>query len=177
MEGFIYVLGLSHDIISKLIDIEYKESGVKGEQYIKKIIQIPITLPKWNNTDIVGLVLNLVEKGLINEKYREIIKQHTDLISIAIEHNPREIKRFLNNFIVAFEIFSTTPNFNAKELLMIQAIQLRWNNFYNILINSDVKFQTELSKYSKMSDEDRMTILDIEAKKDESFERKVKEES
>ena len=60
MEGFIYVLGLSHDIISKLIDIEYKESGVKGEQYIKKIIQIPITLPKWNNVDIERLVLNLV---------------------------------------------------------------------------------------------------------------------
>lgn len=49
MEGFIYVIGLSHDIVTKLIDIEYKESGVKGEQYIKKIIQIPITLPNLVN--------------------------------------------------------------------------------------------------------------------------------
>ena len=37
MEGFIYVIGLSHDIVTKLIDIEYKETGVKGEQYIKMI--------------------------------------------------------------------------------------------------------------------------------------------
>lgn len=52
MEGFIYVIGMSHDIVTKLIDIEYKESSVKGEHYIKKIIQIPITLPKWDNQDI-----------------------------------------------------------------------------------------------------------------------------
>ena len=43
MDGFIYVIGMSHDIVSKLIEIEYDKSGVKGEQYIKKIIQIPIT--------------------------------------------------------------------------------------------------------------------------------------
>ena len=49
MEGFMYVIGLSHDIVTKLIDIDYKESGVKGEQYIKKIIQIPITLPNLVN--------------------------------------------------------------------------------------------------------------------------------
>jgi hypothetical protein len=56
MEGFIYVIGMSHDIVSKLIDLEYKESGVKGEHYIKKMIQIPITLPKCNNQDVVDLV-------------------------------------------------------------------------------------------------------------------------
>ena len=36
MEGSIYILGLSHDIISKLIDLAYEKSGVTGEQYIKK---------------------------------------------------------------------------------------------------------------------------------------------
>lgn len=46
MEGFIYILDLSHDIVSKLIDIEYEKSSIKGEQYIKKMIQIPIHLPK-----------------------------------------------------------------------------------------------------------------------------------
>ena len=56
MEGFIYIIGLSHDIVTKLIDIEYEKNGVKGEQYIKKIIQIPITLPKWINDDIIKLV-------------------------------------------------------------------------------------------------------------------------
>jgi hypothetical protein len=108
--------------------------------------------------------------------YQEKIKENIDLISVAIEHNPREIKRFLNNFIVAYEIFRTIPNFNDKELLIIQAIQLRWNNFYHLLISSDKHFREELSKYSKMNDEDRIAILDIETEKDEDFENKVKEE-
>jgi hypothetical protein len=56
MEGFVYVIGLSHDIVAKLIDIGYKETGVKGEQYINKMIQIPITLPKWDNKDIIKLI-------------------------------------------------------------------------------------------------------------------------
>jgi len=117
MEGFIYVIGLSHDIVTKLIDIEYKETGVKGEQYIKKIIQIPITLPKWDNKDITKLVQDFKDKELIHENYKDLIDH--DLVSIAVEKNPRELKRFLNNFIIAFEIFNSIKYFNAKELLLI----------------------------------------------------------
>jgi predicted KAP-like P-loop ATPase len=123
MEGFIYVIGLSHDIVAKLIDVAYKEAGVKGDQYIKKMIQIPITLPKWDNKDITRLIQDFKDKELIHKNYRDMIDQ--DLISIAVENNPRELKRFLNNFIVAFEIFNSVGNFKAKELLLIQAIQLR----------------------------------------------------
>ena len=131
MEGFIYIVGMSHDIVSKLIDIEYEKSGVKGEQYIKKMIQIPITLPKWDNEDIIELVKDFVKKGITHDKYKRDIDENIDLISTAIENNPREIKRFLNNFIVALEIFSPSKKVDAKELLVIRAIQLRWDNFYD----------------------------------------------
>ena len=36
MEGFIYIVGLSHETISKLISAEYKVHDIKGEDYIKK---------------------------------------------------------------------------------------------------------------------------------------------
>jgi uncharacterized protein YjbI with pentapeptide repeats len=160
MEGFVYVIGLSHDIITKLIDIEYKETGVKGEQYIKKIIQIPITLPKWDNKDISRLVKDFIDKKLIHEHYKDIID--IDLISIAVENNPREVKRFLNSFIIAYEIFHSIENFKANELLLIQAIQLRWNGFYNLLMTNDSKFRAELSKYSAMDEETLRKTLDSE---------------
>ena len=47
-----YIIGLSDETISKLITAEYQNSGIKGEQYIRKIIQIPITIPEWNDVDI-----------------------------------------------------------------------------------------------------------------------------
>jgi uncharacterized protein YjbI with pentapeptide repeats/GTPase SAR1 family protein len=169
MEGFVYVIGLSHDIVTKLIDIEYKET-VDGKQYIKKMIQIPITLPKWDNKDITKLIQDFKDKGLIHKDYRDMIEQ--ECISIAVENNPRELKRFLNNFIVAFEIFGRdknfNPNFKANELLLIQAIQLRWNEFYNLLMTSgDKKFREELKNYTQMDEATRLKALESDEVKED----------
>ena len=55
IEGFIYVLGISHKTIDRLITKAYKETGIIGSEYIKKIIQIPIKLPSWESVDIISL--------------------------------------------------------------------------------------------------------------------------
>ena len=171
MEGFVYILGISHDIVTNLIDIQYEKSGVKGEQYIRKMIQIPITLPKWNNQDIVKLVKDFVKKGITDDKYRDVIDENINLISTAIENNPREIKRFLNNFIVAYEIFSPEKKVVAIELLVIQAVQLRWGKFYDLLIKSDENLRTEVKKYVEMKDDIRSTNLDSkEVKEGENYD-------
>ena len=181
IEGFVYIIGISHDMIIKLSNIENNETSNYGEHYIKKLIQIPITLPKWSNQDIVNLVKDLVKKGMIHDKFKEVVDKNIELISVAIDNNPREIKRFLNNFFVAHEIFSGKKNieakelifsgkknFEAKELLLIQAIHLRWNKFYNILVKSDDSFFKGLDNYLKMDDETRSKSLDLyEEKKDE----------
>jgi predicted KAP-like P-loop ATPase len=156
IEGFVYIIGISHDMIIKLSNIENSNTSIDGEHFIKKLIQIPITLPKWSNQDIVNLVKDLIKNGMIHDKFKDLIEKNIDLISVAIDNNPREIKRFLNNFIVAHEIFSGKKNFEAKELifsgkknfeakelLIIQAIHLRWTKFYNILVKSDEPFFKE----------------------------------
>jgi uncharacterized protein YjbI with pentapeptide repeats len=186
IEGFVYIIGLSHDMIFKLSNIENSKTSIDGEHFIKKLIQIPITLPRWSNQDIVNLVKDLIKKGMIHDKFRDLIEKNIDLISIAIDNNPREIKRFLNNFFVAHEIFSGKKNFEAKELifsgkknfeakelLIIQAIHLRWTKFYNILVKSDDSFFKELDKYLKMDDETRLKSLDLYEEKKEERDIKV----
>jgi hypothetical protein len=92
-----------------------------------------------------------------------------DLISMAVENNPRELKRFLNNFIVAFEIFNSIENFKANELLLIQAIQLRWNQFYNLLmISGDKKFLRELEKYIRMDEDTRLKVWESDEVKEDN---------
>jgi uncharacterized protein YjbI with pentapeptide repeats len=167
IEGFIYVIGLSHDMIVKLSKVGNSESSFDGERYIKKLIQVPITLPKWSNQDIVRLVKDLVKKGMIHDKFKDVVDKNIELISVAIDNNPREIKRFLNNFFVACEIFSGKKNFEPKELLVVQAVHLRWNKFYNILVKSDESFFRGLDKYLKMDDETRLKSLDLYEEKDE----------
>jgi KAP family P-loop domain len=67
--GFVYIIRLSHETIDKLITVEYEKSGITGEQYIKKIIQIPIMVPEWNSSDIA----NFIEEVIIKKLMRDIL--------------------------------------------------------------------------------------------------------
>ena len=73
IEGFVYIIGLSHDMIFKLSNIENNKTSIDGEHFIKKLIQIPITLPRWSNQDIVNLVKDLIKKGMIHDKFNDLI--------------------------------------------------------------------------------------------------------
>jgi uncharacterized protein YjbI with pentapeptide repeats len=186
IEGFIYIIGISYDMIVKLSKVGNSESSIDGERYIKKLIQVPITLPKWSNQDIVRLVKDLIKKGMIHDKFKDVVDKNIELISVAIDNNPREIKRFLNNFFVACEIFSGKKNFEAKELifsgkknfeakelLVVQAVHLRWNKLYNILVKSDESFFRGLDKYLKMDEETRLKSLDLYEEKKDEIDTKV----
>jgi hypothetical protein len=173
IHGFVYVIGLSHITISKLITAEYKESEIKGEQYIKKIIQIPIILPEWNTYDIRSLIEDLLRNDLINEDYKGIIQDNAKLISEVVEKNPRDVKRFINNFIVAYEINSSNKNIDPAHLLLVQAINVRWNNFYRLMVSSTQEMREEITKYVEMKEETRITQL--ESKKiQEGFSADIK---
>jgi len=151
IDGFIYVIGLSFNKISQLITAYYKEKykdiGIEGDQYLKKIIQIPIILSDWNSDDIKTLIQDFIEKKVVeNEEYQQIIKENIDLISTGLEENPREAKRFLNNFIVAQEILSKKGT-KPRELLILQILNMRWNEIYRLIVNSNGKYLNKLKPY------------------------------
>lgn len=153
IEGFIYVIGLSHETVSKIITQEYNIHGISGEDYIKKIIQIPIHTPNWISGDIKELIRFLINK--LNAEHRKLIDDESfvNLITESIEKNPREIKRFLNNLIVALEIFKDMK-IKLNELLIVQILNMRWNRFYNLLMGSEAKFRDEIwSLLEKTPDE------------------------
>jgi hypothetical protein len=71
----------------------------------------------------------------------KIIGENTKLISEVVENNPREVKRFINNYIVAYEIYSSNnKQINPIHLLLVQALNVRWNSFYRIIIRFDDNF-------------------------------------
>ena len=94
IDGFIFVMGLSHNKISQLITAyykeKYKELKIEGDQYLKKIIQIPINLSVWNTDDIEKLVNDFIDKGIIDNHYKQYIKNN---IPINIYSNRKQSKR------------------------------------------------------------------------------------
>jgi hypothetical protein len=165
--GFIYVLGLSHNKVAKLITNKY---GFEGEQYLKKIIQIPVNLQEWNSYDLKKLLEYFLSTGLIAGRYRNIIRSNIDLISTAVEENPRETKRFLNNFLIAYEIYQE-KGLNAKELLVLQTLNMRWNYLYLSIVSSEGKFLDEIEHY--VQNRDILNQLNLK-EKDETLTSKEK---
>lgn len=141
MTGFVYVIGLNYETISKLISAAYKEAGINGEQYIRKLIQIPIVIPEWDENDINQLIDNLSSR--VGDKYFKIIKENKETIARGAELNPREVKRFINNFILANEVYGFNESKKQKELMVIQALRIRWPYIYKFLSNEE-EFRTIL---------------------------------
>jgi hypothetical protein len=183
IKGFVYIIGLSHETIDKLITAEYEKSGITGQQYIKKIIQIPIMVPEWNSSDIEDLIEQVIAEKL-DKKYSKLIRENQKLISIASEANPRELKRFINNFIVSNEIFSLNEEIEPQQLLAVQALKVRWPNFYKELssVYADGEFRRSVEKYASIGYADRARELremksrqDVEKNDNRELEKRLLE--
>jgi len=146
IRGFVFIIGLSDQTVVKLISKEYEESGVKGEDYIQKIIQLPIRIPPWNSNDIEKMLEEQIA-GKLDENYSKFMVSNKKLISIAVQPNPRDLKRFINNVIVALETYSNLRNkkdgITDDGLLIAEALKARWFHFYLDLISNEF-FRREL---------------------------------
>lgn len=138
IEGFVFIIGLSHQTITKLISNEYQMAGVKGEDYIKKIIQIPITIPRWNESSIIELLETRI-CGSLTEEYSKFLRQNPAMIAQVVNYNPRQLKRFINNVIIAFESFAKYQNSNVilEEIFLIHLLKSKWPKFYYEYIKNE----------------------------------------
>jgi hypothetical protein len=140
MEGFIYVVGLSHDTIDRLITYAYNKIGIQGKDYIKKIIQIPIKLPNWHKNDIISLLeSSLIKK--IGRKYSNLLLENSTILTQAVNNNPRQLKRFINNLIIAFSTFSNdkdTKNASLRALFVVQIMKITMPDFLDDFIKDAI---------------------------------------
>ena len=61
------------------------------------------------------------------------------MIAKIIDYNPRQLKRFINNVIVAFETFvnrKNSPKINFNEIFLVKILQSEWPDFYSEMIKS-----------------------------------------
>jgi len=138
MEGFIFVVGLSHKTVTKLITKAYSATGVKGEDYLKKIIQIPIKIPSWTEENIIDLIDNKIKKNL-HKEYTNFLSENSDMVARVVDYNPRQLKRFVNNVIVAFETFASQKYFakiKFNEVFLVKILKSEWSDFYAELIRN-----------------------------------------
>jgi len=143
IKGIVFVVGISDRTIYKLIDIQYKDTGITGKDYVKKINQVEYPLREWDHADIIKIIKKdiLDELGdnapdlLTNVQTKE---KNYEMISQIIEANPRELKRFLNNLIISFALLPKKDEVDVEKFLIIKAFKSRWEDYF-------IKFRNEKS--------------------------------
>jgi uncharacterized protein YjbI with pentapeptide repeats len=161
----VFIVGLSRDLLDKMTKIKLEKAGLKDEEaegYVRKIIQIEINIQDWNNESIGKLIKSLTER--LDKIHRKGVEESQDLILKAVARNPRQTKRFINNFIVAS---SAKPELNERSRVYFcrEVIVNNWPEFYNNL-RSDENFRNLIVDYLKKPVEDRKKALEEERQKD-----------
>jgi predicted KAP-like P-loop ATPase len=166
-ENIIYVLAFDPEIVEDALSERYfTKKKTAGQNFLEKIVQVPINLPKVLTTDLRRFCYEQVYKALkINE----------------IEFSQNDWQEFSRGFIVGIEIKLETPrmairygnmlNFsipllkgevNMVEFLLIEAIRAFYPNAYEIIKNGRDAFTAlslaVMSPYPSEKEEIKKTV-------------------
>ena len=138
VEGFIFIVALSYDSVTRLITNVYNNTGIKGEDYLKKIIQLPVTIPQWSSESFSELISHKIAPKL-NFEYSKFILQNPEILSQVSNSNPRQLKRFINNVIIAFETFAKNEysKITLDEIFLVKILKSEWPEFYQEIIKNE----------------------------------------
>ena len=163
LQGFVFVVALDRAVVEWCIDTKYRqETGanadsqggyqIRGFDYIKKIFQVPFTLPPVDISQL-SQFLNSVysEPGLPQEQLqelREIVEPHLRFLVTDGGINPREVKRFINGYTI---IVKTKPYLDRNVVLALQTISFRrqdWDTVRKFLYAYREVFTNALQRQS-----------------------------
>lgn len=149
-----YILAFDNNLVANAIFDNFGNSPIDGHNYIEKIINVPITLPK---VDYLA-ILNQLKKGLylIFSKHNIVINNETpskdqatyqdgvnrllneiEGIEYHIE-NPRMLVRLLNSF--STNIIALKSEINYSDLLWLELLKIKHHKTYNFIKNNPELF-------------------------------------
>lgn len=140
-ENVIYVLAFDPEIVEDALSERYfTKKQIAGQNFLEKIVQVPINLPKIPTTDLRSFCYKQIDKAL-----------HLSEIQIS----ETDVQEFTRGFIVGIEIRLETPrmalryanmlNFSlplikgevhVAEFLLIEAIRAFYPDAYEIIKNN-----------------------------------------
>lgn len=162
IEGYLFIIGVDREVVKKGISYRYrffehreeKERDnliISPEDYLDKMIQLPLELPAIEHGRKITFIENLVDGS-------EEFKKHARIIEMGIGDNPRTLKRFTN--LLAFTvslaetvkesiIHDSNENVDNKDLLQKHFIPLQYIKWTVIVfrypkIHNDIKGNKKL---------------------------------
>ncbi len=127
LPGCVFVIGVDPTSLSVQIAERASEFG-QAEDFIDKIIQLPIQLPPPTEQAIEEYV-----KGLLPKSLKAVARP----IKSALGANPRQVKRFINVFLLSHMMASSVvdeDSYEPRVLLLYLLLQYRVPGLYRLLV-------------------------------------------
>jgi hypothetical protein len=160
VEGCVFVVGLDHEIAEKAVAAKYRsiapikeeagaEPDVSGSDYVKKLFQVPFTLPPVTADQMKGYLDSIERNGGFDsaqlQDFRDHVRPHFEQLQGADKLNLREIKRRINLYTTQLKILSRRLDrpLDPNVVLALLCMNSRrdWEPFYEQLAADPQYFQ------------------------------------
>ena len=138
LENVIYVLAFDPEIVEDALSERYfTKKQVAGQNFLEKIVQVPINLPKIPTTDLRSFCYKQVDKALqlsgieiSKDDAQEFTRGFINGVEIRLQ-TPRMALRYAN--MLNFSLPLLKGEVHVAEFLLIEAIRAFYPNAYEII--------------------------------------------
>lgn len=160
VEGVVFVVGLDQTIVERAVALKYgSESNdstdvlpVSGSDYVKKIFQVPFTLPRISTDQLqeyLGTVASNADLAHAQQDdFDQNVRRHLQFPPGEDSVNPREVKRLINTYVLQLKMLSPRlrEHLDPNIVLALQCLSFRpdWRDLYDHLAADPRLFQSAL---------------------------------
>ena len=152
----IYILSYDREIVTKALD---KTQQDKGEEYLEKIVQVPLVLPYISKSDLdkifinrLNTSINIPDEEYDNEYFSKI---YYNGLAESFE-NLRDIERYMNVFNLGVNL--AIEELNINDYIVLTLIKVFEPNLYEYIKNNKDYFSG--TKFDEFLNKDKKEILD-----------------
>jgi KAP family P-loop domain len=130
--GFVFVLALDYDVVVNAVQERYPHAS--GHAFIQKIVQLPFRVPSLevNASNFADVVPQWVAWS--SNLPQAFVDCAAEISITGLRGNPRQVKRFLNSFVVIHRIIqSRRLVVDYEQLAAVIGLQLAWPERYRLV--------------------------------------------
>ena len=129
--GFVFVLGWDTEQVLRAVAANKGNEDRLPQRYVEKIVQFGFRIPRPSDEQLASLANTLCEAAGLTEAV--LPKEKRELLINTTDGNPRQLKRFINRFILLYETVGEKTD--AEALIQLMVLQASYDNFFRLLAN------------------------------------------
>lgn len=129
--GFVFVLGWDTEQVLRAVAANKGGEDRLPQRYVEKIVQFGFRIPRPSDDQLTSLANTLCEAAGLTEEV--LPTEHRQLLINTTDGNPRQLKRFINRFILLYEMVGETTG--AEALIQLMVLQASYDNFFRMIAN------------------------------------------